>query len=133
MRVLKFGGTSVGSVANINQVINIVKNGAQDQHIAVVVSALGGITDLLMQAGTDASNKDDYNTAFKDIEAKHIEFTRTLIPDSDEALDEIKNLLKSLESLLQGIYLINELSPKTVDKLLAYGEILSSSIILSDS
>ena len=95
MRVLKFGGTSVGSVANINQVINIVKNGAQDQHIAVVVSALGGITDLLMQAGTDASNKDDYNTAFKDIEAKHIEFTRTLIPDSDEALDEIKNLLKS--------------------------------------
>ena len=84
-----------------------------------------------MQAGTDASNKDDYNTAFKDIEAKHIEFTRTLIPDSDEALDEIKNLLKSLESLLQGIYLINELSPKTVDKLLAYGEILSSSIIAS--
>ena len=129
MRVLKFGGTSVGSVANINQVINIVKNGAQDQKIAVVVSALGGITDLLMQAGTDASNKEDYNTAFKDIEAKHIEFTRTLIPDSKEALDEIKNLLGNLESLLQGIYLINELSPKTVDKLLAYGEILSSSII----
>ena len=129
MRVLKFGGTSVGSVANINQVINIVAKGAEKQKITVVVSALGGVTDLLMQCGILASTKEDYTSVYKELEAKHLEFIKELVPNDQEAVSEIKNLLSDLNSLLQGIYLINELSPKTIDKLLAYGEILSSSII----
>ncbi|MBA79665.1 MULTISPECIES: bifunctional aspartate kinase/homoserine dehydrogenase I [unclassified Leeuwenhoekiella] len=129
MRVLKFGGTSVGSVANINQVINIVSNEAKQDRITVVVSALGGITDLLMQCGIQASTKEDYAPIFNEIEAKHLEFVKALVPDDSDAINEIQGLLDDLNSLLNGIYLINELSPKTVDKLLAYGEILSSSII----
>ena len=129
MRVLKFGGTSVGSVANINQVINIVAKGAEKQKITVVVSALGGVTDLLMQCGILASTKEDYTSVYTELEAKHLEFIKELVPNDQEAVSEIKNLLSDLNSLLQGIYLINELSPKTIDKLLAYGEILSSSII----
>ncbi|MGO4910882.1 bifunctional aspartate kinase/homoserine dehydrogenase I [Leeuwenhoekiella sp. W20_SRS_FM14] len=129
MRVLKFGGTSVGSVANINQVINIVSKGAQDQNIAVVVSALGGVTDLLMQCGSQASKKEEYSAIYAEIETKHLEFISALVKNDQEAVDEIQGLLNDLKSLLQGIYLINELSPKTIDKLLAFGEILSSTII----
>ncbi|RXG16193.1 aspartate kinase [Leeuwenhoekiella aestuarii] len=129
MRVLKFGGTSVGSVANINQVINIVAKGAEKQKITVVVSALGGVTDLLMQSGILASTKEDYTSVFEELESKHLEFIKELVPNDQEAVADIEGLLNDLKSLLQGIYLINELSPKTIDKLLAFGEILSSSII----
>ncbi|RXG32712.1 bifunctional aspartate kinase/homoserine dehydrogenase I [Leeuwenhoekiella marinoflava] len=129
MRVLKFGGTSVGSVANINQVINIVAKGAENQKISVVVSALGGVTDLLMQSGILASTKEDYTSVFEELESKHRTFIKALVPNDQEAVSEIEGLLNDLKSLLQGIYLINELSPKTIDKLLAFGEILSSTII----
>ncbi|WP_416442201.1 bifunctional aspartate kinase/homoserine dehydrogenase I [Leeuwenhoekiella sp. A16] len=130
MRVLKFGGTSVGSVKNINQVIKIVSEASKEQKIAVVVSAIGGITDLLLKTGTEASTKDEaYKSTFQHIKEKHLEFTSTLIQDDQGAIDEVTALLKELDELLYGIYLINELSPKTIDKLLSYGEILSSSII----
>ncbi|WP_442845263.1 bifunctional aspartate kinase/homoserine dehydrogenase I [Leeuwenhoekiella sp. H156] len=129
MRVLKFGGTSVGSVANINQVIKIVSQEAKNDRICVVVSAVGGVTDMLMQCGLQAAKKEDYNPVFKELEAKHLQFVSELVPNDTEAVEETQGLLNDLNSLLNGIYLINELSPKTVDKLLAYGEILSSSII----
>ncbi|MCC4213730.1 bifunctional aspartate kinase/homoserine dehydrogenase I [Leeuwenhoekiella parthenopeia] len=129
MRVLKFGGTSVGSVANINQVIKIVSQEAKNDRICVVVSAVGGVTDMLMQCGLQAAKKEDYNPVFKELETKHLQFVSELVPNDSEAVEETQGLLNDLNSLLNGIYLINELSPKTVDKLLAYGEILSSSII----
>lgn len=129
MRVLKFGGTSVGSVANINQVIKIVSQEAKNDRICMVVSAVGGITDMLMQCGLQAAKKENYNPVFKELEAKHLQFVSELVPNDTEAVEETQGLLNDLNSLLNGIYLINELSPKTVDKLLAYGEILSSSII----
>ncbi len=129
MRVLKFGGTSVGSIANIHQVIKIVSQEAQNDRICVVVSAVGGVTDLLMQCGLQAAKKEDYIPFFKELEAKHLQFVNELVPNDSEAAEETQGLLNDLKSLLNGIYLINELSPKTVDKLLAYGEILSSSII----
>ncbi|MDP5044468.1 MAG: bifunctional aspartate kinase/homoserine dehydrogenase I, partial [Leeuwenhoekiella sp.] len=84
MRVLKFGGTSVGSIANINQVINIVSKGAQDQNIAVVVSALGGVTDLLMQCGSQASKKEEYSAIYTVIESKHLEFISALVKNDQE-------------------------------------------------
>lgn len=129
MRVLKFGGTSVGSVENIHQVIKIVSEAAKKEKIITVVSAFGGITDLLFKAGIEASNKKEYSKTLDLIHQKHIDFTKTLIPKDKESLNEIKNILDELDQLLHGIHLINELSPKTIDKLLAFGEIFSSSII----
>jgi aspartokinase/homoserine dehydrogenase 1 len=129
MRVLKFGGTSVGSVDNIKQVIKIAKNAAAQENIVVVVSAFGGITDLLLTAGIAASTKNEYKALLQQIQDKHIDFTQRLITDDTEALAEVESILDELKSLLEGIYLINELSPKTIDKLLAFGEILSSIII----
>ncbi|MEH6407225.1 MAG: bifunctional aspartate kinase/homoserine dehydrogenase I, partial [Leeuwenhoekiella sp.] len=130
MRVLKFGGTSVGSVDNINQVIKIVSEASKIQKITVVVSAIGGITDMLFKTGQQASTKNEkYKNTFQKIQEKHLEFTADLMPGDKSAIKEISSLLKELEELLHGIYLINELSPKTIDKLLSYGEILSSSMI----
>ena len=129
MRVLKFGGTSVGSVENINQVIKIATEASKKQQIAVVVSAIGGITDLLLTTGLQASAKETYKDTYEEIKSKHLDFTKSLIPKDSDAIKEIENLLGELDQLLQGIYLINELSPKTIDKLLSFGEILSSSII----
>ncbi|MGB3774339.1 MAG: bifunctional aspartate kinase/homoserine dehydrogenase I [Leeuwenhoekiella sp.] len=129
MRVLKFGGTSVGSVDNIKQVIHIAKQAAEKENIVIVVSAIGGITDLLLKTGIAASTKNEYQEVFQQIREKHIAFTAALISNDEDAIEEVKAILEELKNLLEGIHLINELSPKTIDKLLAFGEILSSTII----
>ena len=131
MKVLKFGGTSVGSATNINRVIKILSNYSQDDAIICVVSAVGGITDKLINMANQALIKDkSYIDSFKSIKKIHIDITSELIPKKNEkilkALDE---KFKDVKSLLDGIYLINELSPKTSDKLVSYGELLSSYII----
>ena len=129
MRVLKFGGTSVGSVENINKMLHITAEASKSEKIIVVVSALGGITDMLLEAGTQASHKEKYVDTFNAIRQKHIDFTKALVPKNKAALEEIDGCLDDLDQLLQGIYLINELSPKTIDKLAAFGEIMSSTLI----
>lgn len=130
MRVLKFGGTSVGSVENIEKTIAIVANQAAQSPVAVVVSALGGVTDLLLKAGALAAKKEEsYKDILKEISQKHISFTDTLTGGDQKVLNEITLQMSHLEDLLKGIYLINELSPKTLDKLAAYGELTSSYII----
>ncbi len=130
MRVLKFGGTSVGSVENIEKTIAIVANQAATSPVAVVVSALGGVTDLLLKAGALAAKKEEsYKDILKEISQKHISFTDTLTGGNQEVLKAITLQMSHLEDLLKGIYLINELSPKTLDKLAAYGELTSSYII----
>lgn len=130
MRVLKFGGTSVGSVENIEKTIAIVANQAAQSPVAVVVSALGGVTDLLLRAGALAAKKEEsYKDILKEISQKHISFTDTLTGGDQKVLNEITLQMSHLEDLLKGIYLINELSPKTLDKLAAYGELTSSYII----
>ncbi|WP_405212046.1 bifunctional aspartate kinase/homoserine dehydrogenase I [Dokdonia sp. Asnod2-E02] len=130
MRVLKFGGTSVGSVENIEKTIAIVANQAATSPVAVVVSALGGVTDLLLKAGALAARKEEsYKDILKEISQKHLSFTETLTGGNQEALKGITLQMSHLEDLLKGIYLINELSPKTLDKLAVYGELTSSYII----
>ena len=130
MRVLKFGGTSVGSVENIEKTIAIVANQAAQSPVAVVVSALGGVTDLLLKAGALAAKKEEsYKDILKEISQKHISFTDTLTGGDQKVLKAITLQMSHLEDLLKGIYLINELSPKTLDKLAAYGELTSSYII----
>jgi len=131
MKVLKFGGTSVGSAKNINNVINILNSYAEKDTIICVVSAVGGITDKLLLAGSLAKNKDAaFSEVFNTIKEIHLDIIKELIPFLNETvLNEISDTLETLNSLLEGIYLINELSPKTSDKLTSYGELLSSFII----
>ncbi|WP_422107293.1 bifunctional aspartate kinase/homoserine dehydrogenase I [Winogradskyella sp.] len=132
MKVLKFGGTSVANAENITKVINIVKNEAQKDNIAVVVSAFGGITDALLNAGELATRKDlSYEDCFDAIKARHIKTIKLLLPKkkSELVILRVKDQLRTLKDLLQGIYLINEFSDKTKDKILSYGELLSSYII----
>lgn len=131
MNVLKFGGTSVGSSKNINQVIRILENYAENEPLICVVSAVGGITNKLLQAGELAQSKNEsYLSVFKDIKSTHLNILSELIPNQDTTSKEyLETKLQALKSLLDGIYLINELSPKTTDKLVSFGELLSSYII----
>ncbi|WP_034039919.1 bifunctional aspartate kinase/homoserine dehydrogenase I [Wocania ichthyoenteri] len=131
MKVLKFGGTSVGSAKNINKVIHILDNYSKEDNVICVVSAVGGVTDKLLLAGKQAQNKDnDFLNTFNNIKNIHFEIINKLNPSSNESIiTEVESKLSALKSLLDGIYLINELSLKTSDKLVSFGESLSSFII----
>lgn len=131
MNVLKFGGTSVGSAQNIKKVIEILDKYSQTEPVVCVVSAVGGITDKLLRAGELAQQKNEsYLSEFKLIKEIHLNLLSELIPLQNETVKEyVESKLVSLKSLLDGIYLINELSPKTSDKLVSVGELLSSYII----
>lgn len=139
MKVLKFGGTSVGSAENINKVIAILDQQSKISNVAVVVSAVGGITDRLLVAANLSCNKElEYNQVYKDVCTKHHEIIDALFESKEQSiastyLEELRividDKLSQLKRLLDGIFLINEFSPKTKDKLLSFGEALSSSII----
>lgn len=131
MQVLKFGGTSVGSAANINSVIDILKSYAEKDQVICVVSAVGGITDKLLNVGNLAQTGDEnYNDAFQTIKTIHTSLFSELNPQEKDGLNSfLEEQLTHLKKLLDGIYLINELSPKTSDKLVSFGELLSSYII----
>ena len=134
MKVLKFGGTSVANAANISQVINVLKSNAQNEKLIVIVSALGGTTDTLLEAGELAKNGDStYNTSFKTIENRHIETVRELIPIDKQSsvLGGLKKVLNELESTLEGVSLLREFSGKTHDKIVSFGERLSSYIVFN--
>ncbi|MEM7486686.1 MAG: bifunctional aspartate kinase/homoserine dehydrogenase I [Bacteroidota bacterium] len=131
MKVLKFGGTSVANPKNINRVKTIVQNEVSDK-IAVVVSAFGGVTDLLLHTSQLASNQDlTFKEGLKKIEDRHMETIKELIPVNAQSaiLSKVKSDLNILETLLEGSFLIGELTPKLSDKIVSYGELLSSFII----
>ncbi|WP_136481025.1 bifunctional aspartate kinase/homoserine dehydrogenase I [Cognatitamlana onchidii] len=131
MKVLKFGGTSVGSAKNINNVISILNDYGQSDSVVCVVSAVGGITDKLLLAGNQALNKDNsFKDTLAEIEERHFTIIKELNPDNSTAIvSGVSDRLNSLKNLLNGVFLINELSPKTSDKLVSYGERISSFII----
>lgn len=134
MKVLKFGGTSVANAENISKVINILKESAQKEKLVVVVSALGGTTDTLLEAGDLAKNGDSAFTAsFEAIENRHIEAVRSLIPIDKQSgvLGGLKKILNELQSTLEGISLLKEFSDKTHDKIVSFGERLSSFIVVN--
>ncbi len=131
MKVLKFGGTSVASAKNIALVKDIVSQSDSLKNI-VVVSAFGGITDLLLQAAHLASEQDEkYKSVLKDIEERHLNTIKQLIPVHGQSriLSKVKSDLNILETLLEGSFLIGELTNKLSDKIVSYGELLSSYII----
>ncbi|WP_412559532.1 bifunctional aspartate kinase/homoserine dehydrogenase I [Winogradskyella sp. MIT101101] len=132
MKVLKFGGTSVANAENISKVITILVQESKKQNVAVVVSALGGVTDALIKTGELATEKDgSYITVFENIRERHLETIQSLMPkaQSNAVIKTVEGKLEELKNLLHGIYLINEFSDKTRDKVLSFGELLSSYII----
>ena len=133
MKILKFGGTSVANADNINLVLSIVKKTADTSNkLVVVVSAFSGVTDLLILAASKAASKD---STFKDIvfqiEKKHIEVIQELIITSQHKplLEAINNDINHLKTLLDGCFLLGELSNRTSDTIMGFGELLSSQII----
>lgn len=131
MKVLKFGGTSVGSVNSMLSVKRIVEG--VDDKVIVVVSALGGITDkLICTSKMAASGDDSYEKEMKEIVNRHIEMVYTVIPAGrgrELLLDLVNELLSELKDIFQGIYLIRDFSPKTSATIVSYGERLSSIIV----
>ena len=131
MNVLKFGGTSVGSVDSLLNVRDIVES--RQEPVIVVVSALGGITDKLIRTSHLAVEGDvAYRDAWKEIAIRHYEMIEAVINDEErcEALKlEIKALLDELRSILQGVCLIRDLSAKTAAAIVSYGERMSSRIV----
>lgn len=131
MKVLKFGGTSVGSVNSILSVKKIVE--AIDEPVIVVVSALGGITDKLLNTSTMAAQGNlAYEKELSEIIARHLDVIEGVIEDRwirMEVQRKVMTLLDELSNIFKGVYLINDLSPKTSDTIVSYGERLSSLIV----
>lgn len=131
MKVLKFGGTSVGSVESILSVKKIVE--AEKEPVVVVVSALGGITDKLIKTSKLALAGDlSYQSEFDEIAGRHHQMIEAVIPSvekKERLLETIDALLDELKSIYQGVYLIRDLSPKTSAAIVSYGERLSSNIV----
>jgi aspartokinase/homoserine dehydrogenase 1 len=132
MNVLKFGGTSVANAENIKLVCDIAAEKAAQDRIIVVISAFSGITDHLLTAAKKAASKDkSYKEDLKIIENRHTEAVTDLLAAVNQTalLIEIKNHLYELETLLDGCFLLGELSERTSDSVISFGELLSSCII----
>jgi aspartokinase/homoserine dehydrogenase 1 len=132
MKILKFGGTSVANAQNIKLVLDIVTKKAQQDKLIVVVSAFSKVTDLLQLASIKASLKDEsYKEIVAEIEKKHLDAIKELIPVSEQSglLSHVKRIVNHLDTLLDGCFLLGELSSRTTDTILSFGELLSSYII----
>ena len=133
MKVMKFGGTSVGSVESILSLKKIVEEAAVNEHVVVVVSALGGITDKLIKTASLAVSGDmAFNEEFRGIVARHHQLIDTVITDNDKRkllLEEVDMLLGELNNIYQGLALINNMTPKSEATIVSYGERISSRIV----
>ena len=132
MQVLKFGGTSVANANNINSVVSIVQAKLrEDAKVAVILSALGGITDALLEAATLASVGDIlYKEKLLAIEQRHLTVVKELIPldKQSSVLSMVKKRCNEIEDTCNGVFLLKELSARTKDSIVSYGELLSSQI-----
>jgi aspartokinase/homoserine dehydrogenase 1 len=132
MQVLKFGGTSVANAENIKKVIAIVSNAIKKDATVVVVSALGGVTDLLLHsAQMAAEGNENFSEKISLIKDRHRECVSSLVGISAQSnlLNIIDTACKEISNLCEGIYMLGELTPRTKDRIASYGEKLSSQII----
>ena len=133
MKVLKFGGTSVGSMKSILSLKQIVENEAKKQPVVIVVSALGGITDKLIATSKLAvAGDEEWKTEFDAMVDRHHKMIDTIITDTKAREDlfiKVDALLDQLRSIYFGVFLIHDLSEKTSDAIVSYGERLSSLIV----
>ncbi|GIV34141.1 MAG: bifunctional aspartate kinase/homoserine dehydrogenase I [Chitinophagales bacterium] len=132
MKVLKFGGTSVGSPKSIRSVMDIVRKAALDDRIVVVVSAFGGVTDQLIEAGRLAARRDEkYKEILAALEKRHLDTVRELIDIKGQSsvIARVKLFFNELGDILHGVFLVKELSLKTLDFVMSFGERISAFIV----
>lgn len=131
MRILKFGGSSVGTPQRISNVIDILKD-YQNKEIkfGVVFSAFQGVTDNLISISKKAVERNEsYLKDFDSLHSTHVDAINFLIKNKDEVTFQVEELFKELREMLHGVYLIKELTPRTLDYIMSFGERLSNTII----
>jgi len=132
MKILKFGGTSVGSVQSIQTLLNILKAEVdKGEKPVVVLSAMSGVTNLLVSMAEGAANGVDFTPSLAELEKRHFDVVKALlnIQNQNPALTRLKIFFNQLEDLLQGILTLQELTPKTRDHVLSFGERCSTLMI----
>ena len=132
MQVLKFGGSSVANAQNMAKVIDIVVNAVDRDRTILVSSAISGCTDTLIKIGTLASERDEsYKTLIDDLQQKHHDIINELLPreKQEESLEVCDGLFDSLRSIAQGVCLLGELSPASLDAIQSFGELWSTKIL----
>ncbi len=133
MKILKFGGSSVANAENIKRVIQIIsKSLKRDRGLIIVVSALGGVTDNLIEMASLASVQDEeYKKMLEALTKQHNEAIKKLVSSKSRksVLSEAQKKYNELRESLQGIYLLGELSSRALDKIMSFGEQLSAYII----
>jgi len=130
MKVLKFGGTSMGSVEIIQTVKQILET--ESESVIVVVSAFSGVTNQLLDISQKASTSNaDYKIEFQKLVKRHLDAVNQLVDTSKNeiVLKEINELLNELKDLLHGVWLVKELTPRTMDCILSFGERLSATLM----
>lgn len=134
MRVLKFGGSSVANAENINKIVAILQDRLQNEKLVLVVSALGGITDSLLNTIILASEaNEEYKNLLQNIENRHLEMVKQLIPVAQQSrvLSKVKQFCNEIEDICNGVFMLQELTARTKDRIMSFGELLSSQIISS--
>ncbi|MDM7922044.1 MAG: hypothetical protein QUS14_07060, partial [Pyrinomonadaceae bacterium] len=132
MKVLKFGGSSVANAENMSKVVEIVITSAAEQPCLVVLSAMQSTTDKLIEAGKLAERGDDgFLEKIGDIRTTHLAAVESLFPDGvpGELEEFVETALGDLENICEGIIRVGELSGRTLDRILSFGELVSSRIV----
>lgn len=131
MNILKFGGTSVGSLQSISALLSILKDQQGAENPIVVLSAMSGVTNALVEMAENAGQGRDYSEELKTIEKKHFDVIRALLPANAQnpVLTKLKIYFNELEEILQSVYNLRELSLQTKDLILSYGERCSTVMI----
>ena len=132
MQVLKFGGTSVANAENMSLVVDIVTKAVDRDRTILVTSAISGCTDTLIKIGTLASERNDsYKTLIDELQVRHHNIITSLLPveKQDESMEVCDSLFDSLRSITQGVYLLGELSPASLDAIQSFGELWSTKIL----
>jgi bifunctional aspartokinase / homoserine dehydrogenase 1 len=130
MKVLKFGGSSVANAENIKNVVGIAKQAAGENPIVVVLSAVKGTTDGLIAAGRLAESADQsYNELLNELRERHVSILRELNGDDRETSEFVAAVFDEIANTLEGVMRVGELSPRTLDRVVANGELLSTRIV----
>lgn len=132
MNVLKFGGSSVANSKNIEKVVQIISNASKNDQLIVVVSAFGKTTNKLIASAQQAADNDkNYLTNFEKVSQLHFEVIEKLVPKKNQKAvkEQVISLFNQLRTLLEGCFLLNEITPKALATISGFGELLSSYII----
>ena len=132
MQVLKFGGSSVANAQNMSKVVDIVANAVDRDRTILVASAISGCTDTLIKIGTLASQRDEaYKGLIDELQERHHNVIREFLPreKQEDSIEVCDSLFDSLRSIAQGVFLLGELSPTSLDAIQGFGELWSTKIL----